>query len=72
MKTQMGYAVRAWRKETKRIWPNWQSTEKQKRKFCREQADTSVDTRQRDDEPLWTCQEDADYSIREELTYWED
>lgn len=72
MKTEMDYAVRAWRKETKRIWPNWRITDKQKRRFCRSMANTSLFAKSLDNQPLWTCQQDADDSIREELTYWED
>ncbi|MBH3138800.1 hypothetical protein I5M99_18515 [Serratia marcescens] len=66
-KTQMQYANRAWRKAT----ANWGMNKKVHRDFCRENAAVTVHERCGREEDFQN-QADADYEVREELTYWGD
>lgn len=69
MKTQMQFANRAWRKNTKSLeWHRgWKGGLKSWRRFCRENAAVTVDCQ----EELFSCQEDADESVTIELSYWD-
>ncbi|CAI1759128.1 Uncharacterised protein [Serratia marcescens] len=67
-KTQMQYANRAWRKAT----ANWGMNKKAHRDFCRENAAITVDVHTSEGFDLFLNQDDADYAVREELTYWGD
>jgi len=67
-KTQMQYANRAWRKAT----ANWGMTRKAHRDFCRAQAAITVAVDIAEQLDMLHNQADADYAVREELTYWGD
>lgn len=69
MKSQMQFANRAWRKETKSLgWQRgWKGGLKSWRNFCRENAKVTVDCA----EAAFTCQDDADESVSVELSYWD-
>lgn len=66
MKTQMQLANRAWRKAT----ANWDMDKKAQREFCRVQATVLVDALISQQFEMFHTQADADYAVREEITYW--
>jgi hypothetical protein len=68
MKTQMQFANRAWRKATS----NWGMGKKAHRDFCRVQAVVTVSVNISNWGDSYQNQADADYAVREELTYWGD
>lgn len=70
-KTQMQYANRAWRKNTRALgwsagWPGGNS-KKQWKAFCRENARVIVE----DSGDVFNCQDEADDSVSTELSYWD-
>lgn len=68
-KSPMKYLLRAWKKETKSLgWDKSFQTKKKWKDFCRGNALISIENL--DDEIL--NQDDADYIVCEELTYWND
>ncbi len=65
-KSAMRYMVRAWKKELKK--PEWDMRSRRHRNACaRDFAGASIET-----ENDIHCQQDADYQLEEELTYWTD
>ncbi|HDT6528790.1 TPA: hypothetical protein QFT71_001797 [Raoultella ornithinolytica] len=70
-KTQMQLANRAWRIETKSLgWHRgWKTDRKGWKAFCRENAAITVEEHLKTDPPF-TDQNDANYHVAEELTYW--
>lgn len=65
-KSAMGYMVRAWNKELKK--PEWRMKNRKHRKACaRDFAGASIET-----EDDIKDQDEADYLLVEELTYWND
>ncbi|MCS3605287.1 hypothetical protein [Erwinia rhapontici] len=71
-KTQMQLANRAWRIETKALgWHRgWEKGRKQWKEFCRRNAEITIDSRQRSEEPDFEDIGDACWNVAEELTYW--
>ena len=67
-KTQMQYANRAWRKETKALgWDRgWSGGTKEWKSFCRHYAKITVE----DGGQVFDSQDAADEAVAEELTYW--
>lgn len=70
-KTQMQYANRAWRKNTRSLgwsagWPGGNS-KKQWKAFCRHYAKITVE----DGGQVFDSQDAADEAVAEELTYWD-
>lgn len=63
MKTNIGYANRGWRKETK----HWFQSKKLHRAFCRDMALVTVECIAPE---VFKNQDEADESVAEELTYW--
>lgn len=68
MKTQMQLANRAWRKAT----ANWGMCKRAHRDFCRVQAVVTVSVHLAEQFDMFQNQADADYAVREELSYWGD
>ncbi|EKS6644617.1 hypothetical protein QCD58_003456 [Enterobacter hormaechei] len=65
-KSSMKYMVRAWNKELKK--PEWGLGARKHRKACaRDFAGASIES-----EPSIPDQDEADYILAEELTYWND
>ncbi|EPJ9743114.1 hypothetical protein LQE22_004291 [Klebsiella oxytoca] len=65
-KSAMRYMVRAWNKELKK--PEWRMKNRKHRKACaRDFAGASIET-----EDDIKDQDEADYLLVEELTYWND
>ncbi|MEH4985906.1 hypothetical protein PO461_00520 [Enterobacter asburiae] len=65
-KSPMKYMVRSWNKELKK--PEWGMGSRKHRKACaRDFAGASIES-----EPSIPDQDEADYILAEELTYWND
>lgn len=72
MATQMQLANRAWRRETKRLgWDRgWKKGRKEWKSFCRYNAAVTVEERLKTDPPF-EDQEDANWHVAEEISYWD-
>lgn len=69
-KSQMQYANRAWRTETKALgWDtDWKRGKREWKEFCRHNSAITV----ADGGQTFDCQDAANEAVAEELTYWVD